>query len=74
MLSEWLLRTLVCPKTHAPVVRDGEWLVSTDAETRLRYPIKDEIPYMTDEDAEAVPEEEWLEIMERSGQSEEERA
>lgn len=64
-ISEQLLEILACPQTHAPIVKDGDWIVSTDAATRRRYPIKDEIPVMLIEESEETPEAEWREIMQR---------
>jgi uncharacterized protein YbaR (Trm112 family) len=64
-LDPELLRILVCPMTHAPLVQIGDWLYSTDSATRRKYPIRDDIPIMLieeskvadpDEFAKAVPE------------------
>ena len=52
-IPEDFLEILACPETKAPVVQDGEWLVSTDAATRRRYPIRDEIPIMLIDEAES---------------------
>jgi len=49
-----LLEILVCPKTKAPLVESGDWLYSTDTETRLRYPIRDGIPIMLIDEAQTV--------------------
>ena len=65
MVSDKLLEILACPKTKAPVVQDGDWIVSTDRETRLRYPIRDDIPVMLIEEAEEMGEAEWREVMKR---------
>ncbi|HOJ59834.1 MAG TPA: hypothetical protein PK878_06075 [bacterium] len=64
-ISEKLLEILACPLTKAPVVLDGEWLVSTDPQTRKRYPIKDDIPVMLIEESEEMNESEWREVMKR---------
>ncbi len=57
-IDEELLRMLVCPATHAPVVQVGDWLYSTDPATRRKYPIRDGIPVMlVDESEEATPDE-----------------
>lgn len=61
------LDLLVCPQTRAPLVYDGRCLVSTDAETRLRYAIRDEIPVMLVDEAETVPLEEWADLMRQQG-------
>ncbi|MCB2199358.1 hypothetical protein KQI63_08135 [bacterium] len=60
-----LLKILVCPETKAPLVLDGETLVSTDKETRRRYRIDDGIPVMLIDESETVGEDEWREIMKR---------
>lgn len=67
MVSEKLLAILACPKTKAPVVQDGDWIVSTDPETRLRYPIRDDIPVMLIDEAEAMDEAAWRDVMRRHG-------
>ena len=64
-ISEKLLEILACPMTKKPVVLDGEWIVSTDPETRRRYPIKDDIPVMLVDESEEMNEEEWREVMQR---------
>lgn len=57
-IDEELLRMLVCPATHAPVVQVGDWLYSTDPATRRKYPIRDGIPVMlVDESEQATPDE-----------------
>lgn len=54
-----LMEILVCPLSHAPLVEVDGWLVSTDPETRRRYPIQDGIPVMLEDEAETMPEDEW---------------
>jgi len=66
-IPEDFLEILACPETKAPVVQDGEWLVSTDAATRRRYPIRDEIPIMLVEESEVMDEAAWREAMKRCG-------
>ena len=41
-----LLKIMVCPLARTPLVQVGDWLVSTDAKTRRKYPIRDGIPIM----------------------------
>jgi uncharacterized protein YbaR (Trm112 family) len=62
-----LLEILACPETKAPLVLDGETLVSTDAKTRRRYRIEDGIPVMLIDESEVLSEAEWREIMKRHG-------
>lgn len=66
-LPKDFLEILACPETKAPVVEDGDWLVSTDAKTRRRYPVRDGIPVMLIEESEILEEEAWREIMRRHG-------
>ncbi|MCH7632119.1 MAG: hypothetical protein IIB59_02805 [Planctomycetes bacterium] len=63
MLDEELLKILACPKTRAPLIEIDGWLYSTDAETRLRYPIRDGIPIMLIEEAEVVEPDEFARVM-----------
>jgi uncharacterized protein YbaR (Trm112 family) len=60
-----LLEILVCPESKAPLVLDGDTLVSTDPRTRRRYRIEDGIPIMLVEESEVVAEDEWKEILAR---------
>lgn len=54
-----LLEILVCPQTHVPLREVGDWLVSTDQATRLRYPIRDGLPIMLADQAETMSETDW---------------
>ncbi len=64
-----LLDILVCPMSKAPLVLDGDTLVSTDKKTRRRYKIEDDIPNMLIEDAEELDMETWTEIMKKHGKA-----
>ncbi len=64
-ISEKLLEILACPLSKKPVVMDENWIVSTDPETRRRYPVKDDIPVMLIEESEEMDESAWKEIMAR---------
>ncbi|MBN2326100.1 MAG: hypothetical protein JXR73_03025 [Candidatus Omnitrophica bacterium] len=64
-ISKKLLDILACPLSKKPVVEDGDWIISTDPETRRRYPIKDGIPSMLIEESQEMNEEEWREVMMR---------
>ena len=66
-ISEDLLKILVCPETKAPLVLDGESLVSTDPATRRRYRIDDGIPIMLIDESEVLTEQEWQAIMQKHG-------
>ncbi|MCL6495233.1 MAG: hypothetical protein K6T54_10710 [Ignavibacterium sp.] len=67
MISKELLEILVCPETKAELVLDGNFLVSTDKNTRRRYRIEDDIPIMLVDESEQLTLEEWTEIMKRHG-------
>ncbi|HSL90512.1 MAG TPA: hypothetical protein VK870_14505 [Ignavibacteriaceae bacterium] len=67
MISKELLDILCCPETKADLVLDGDFLVSTDKETRRRYRIEDNIPIMLIEESEQLSVEEWTEIMKKYG-------
>lgn len=54
-----LLSIMVCPVSHAPLIETDGWLVSTDADTRRRYPIRDGIPVMLVEESEVMTPEAW---------------
>lgn len=66
-ISKDLLDILACPESKAPLLLEGETLVSTDAKTRRRYRIEEGIPIMLIEESEQVPEPEWRDIMKRHG-------
>lgn len=67
MISKELLDILVCPESKAELVLDGNFLVSTDKNTRRRYRIEDDIPIMLIDESEQLSIEEWTEIMKRHG-------
>ena len=62
-IDEELLRIMVCPLSHAPLVQVDDWLYSTDRQTRRRYPIRDGIPIMLIDEAELVDEREFDRVM-----------
>ena len=53
MLSEELLKLLVCPMGKAPLIREGDTLVCSECGTR--FAINDDIPNMLIEEAELPP-------------------
>jgi uncharacterized protein YbaR (Trm112 family) len=63
-----LLDILVCPLSRKPLVLVGDWLYSTDPETRRRYPIRDGIPIMLIDEAESVSESDFRRVMAEAGQ------
>lgn len=62
-LDRELLKLLVCPKSKARLIQEGDWLYSTDPETRLRYPVRDGIPIMLIDEAETVACEEFERVV-----------
>ena len=59
---------LVCPRCHAKLVQDGDSLICTDPDTRLRYPVLDGIPRLLADEAEILSSEAWQEAMTRASQ------
>ena len=66
---ESLRDILVCPKSKSPLAYDGETLICTDAECRLRFAIRDDIPVMLVEEATELSPEQWKELMARCGKT-----
>lgn len=66
-IDEKLLGIMECPLAHVPLVQVGDWLYSTDAKTRRRYPIRDGIPVMLIDEAEVVEPEEFNRVMSEAG-------
>ena len=60
---------LVCPKCHADLVMDGDSLVCTNPDVRLRYPILEDIPRLLADEAEELSVDAWKEIMQRAGRA-----
>ena len=58
-----LLSIMVCPVSHAPLREIDDWLISTDPETRRRYPIRDGIPVMLIEESEEMAQDDWEEAL-----------
>lgn len=56
---------LRCPKSRSPLVQDGDSLVCSDPECRLRFGIRDDIPGMLIDDATELTGEEWRGVMQR---------
>ena len=62
-MDDELLRIMECPVAHVPLVQGGDWLYSTDPETRKKYPIRDGIPVMLIEESEAADPDEFERVM-----------
>lgn len=58
---------LVCPKCHSDLVPDGESLVCTNPDVRLRYPILEDIPRLLVDEAEELTPAAWAAAMQRAG-------
>lgn len=67
MISNELLEILCCPESKADLVLDGDFLISTDKETRRRYKIEDDIPIMLIDESEQLDLETWKSIMLKHG-------
>ena len=65
MISNDLLEILCCPETKADLVLDGNFLISTDKETRRKYRIEDDIPIMLIDESVQLDMDEWTEIMKK---------
>ena len=65
MISNDLLEILCCPETKADLVLDGDFLISTDKETRRKYRIEDDIPIMLIDESVQLDMDEWTEIMKK---------
>ena len=68
-MDERLLEIMECPVGHAPLVLVGDWLYSTDPETRRKYPIRDGIPVMLVEESQEVATEEFQQAMTAAGRN-----
>lgn len=66
LLDPGLMEILVCPESHARLVQSGDWLYSTDAQTRRRYPIREGLPIMLIEESEVVEPAEFQRIMQQN--------
>ena len=55
-ISPELMEILVCPKSHGQLEQRGDWLYCE--KSQLRYPIRDGIPIMLIDEAEAIPDNE----------------
>ena len=65
MISKDLLEILCCPETKAVLVLEGDFLISTDKDTRRKYRIEDDIPIMLIDESEKLDMNEWSEIMKK---------
>jgi len=63
VINQDFLEMLCCPESKAPVIQKGDWLYSTDPQTRRRYPIRNGIPVLIVEESEVLSEEDFAEAM-----------
>ena len=59
MIDKELLEILACPKCKTEVRLEGDKIVCTNPQCGLRYPIRDGIPVMLEEEARAISDEEY---------------
>ncbi len=62
-----LLKIMECPVARVPLVQVGDWLYSTDAATRRKYPIRDGIPIMLVEESQEADPGEFERVMAETG-------
>ena len=67
MLDKELLDILACPLVKAPLLLDGDRLVSTCAETRRAYRIEDGIPVLLVEESTELTEAEHTAVLAKHG-------
>jgi uncharacterized protein len=60
-----LLEILVCPRTKAPLIYDRARQELISAAARLAYPIRDGIPFMREDDARPLDDEEMRTLTRR---------
>lgn len=70
MIEPKLLEILECPVAHVPLVAAGEWLYSTDRETRRKYPVRDGIPIMLIDESEVADPDEWERVLKEAAREE----
>ena len=66
-IPEDMLNKMECPVAHAPLVQVGDWLYSTDRETRRKYPVREGIPVMVIDKSERADLEECDRVMTEAG-------
>ena len=67
-LDPEFLAILVCPLSRKPLVQVGDWLVSTDGESRRRYQVlEDGTPVLLIEESEELSSEDWKAAMDKAG-------
>lgn len=62
-----LLELIRCPRSKGRLIRSGDWLVCTDADCRLKYEIKQDIPVLIPEEAAELAPTEWQAMIDQQG-------
>ena len=62
-VDDELMKIMVCPIAHAPLVQVGDWLYSTDPRTRRKYPVREGIPIMLVDESQVADQTEFDRIM-----------
>ena len=60
-----LKEVLVCPKSKSRLVCEGDSLICTDPDCRLKFEVRDEIPVMLLDEATELTQSEWQEIVQQ---------
>ncbi|MBL8813913.1 MAG: hypothetical protein JNM43_27335 [Planctomycetaceae bacterium] len=60
---------LRCPRCRSTLVQDGDSLVCTNPDVRLRYPVLEGIPRLIVDEATELTSEEWNAVMAKLGMS-----
>jgi hypothetical protein len=60
---EPFVQMLVCPACRSKLVLDGQSFVCSSSDCRRRYTVKDDIPIMLVDEAQAVAPDEWTALM-----------
>ena len=49
ILENLLIKSLRCPKTHCPLILEGDFFSTTNSKEKIKYPIIDNIPILINE-------------------------
>jgi uncharacterized protein YbaR (Trm112 family) len=60
---------LRCPKSRSELVQDGDGLVCTDSNCRLKFVVRDDIPIMLVDEATELSHEQWEAVMRHNGRA-----
>lgn len=63
-----VLQLVRCPKSGAVLIHEGNRLISSAADCRLSYEIRDDIPVLIPEEGTELSVADWSAIMQRHGQ------